>query len=118
MYLANKNIKVANVPLVPEIPIPKEVFEIDNKKIIGLTNTPEKLNQIRAERLKALGLSSNANYANLDRILQELDYSEQVMKKIGCPVIDVSSKAIEETAGIILDIIKENGLNIYKDSDR
>ncbi|WP_195937835.1 pyruvate, water dikinase regulatory protein [Romboutsia sp. 1001713B170131_170501_G6] len=118
MYLANKNIKVANVPLVPEIPIPKEVFEIDTKKIIGLTNTPEKLNQIRAERLKALGLSSNANYANLDRILQELDYSEQVMKKIGCPVIDVSSKAIEETAGIILDIIKENGLNIYKDSDR
>lgn len=118
MYLANKNIKVANVPLVPEIPIPKEVFEIDTKKIIGLTNTPEKLNQIRAERLKALGLSSNANYANLDRILQELDYSEQVMKKIGCPVIDVSSKAIEETAGIILDIIKENGLKIYKDSDR
>lgn len=118
MYLANKNIKVANVPLVPEIPIPKEVFEIDAKKIIGLTNTPEKLNQIRAERLKALGLSSNASYANLDRILQELDYSEQVMKKIGCPVIDVSSKAIEETAGIILDIIKENGLNIYKDSDR
>ena len=65
MYLANKNIKVANVPLVPEIPIPKEVFEINPKKIIGLTNTPEKLNRIRQERLKALGLSSNASYANL-----------------------------------------------------
>lgn len=118
MYLANKNMKVANVPLVPEIPIPKEVFEINPKKIIGLTNTPEKLNQIRQERLKALGLSSNASYANLERILQELDYSEEVMKKVGCPVIDVSSKAIEETAGIILDILKENGLNIYKDKER
>ena len=107
MYLANKNIKVANVPLVPEIPIPKEVFEINQKKIIGLTNTPEKLNQIRQERLKSLGLSSNANYAKFDRILQ-----------VGCPVIDVSNKAIEETAGIIMDIMKENGLKIFKDSDK
>ncbi|MGL4911300.1 MAG: pyruvate, water dikinase regulatory protein [Romboutsia sp.] len=118
MYLANKNIKVANVPLVPEIPIPKEVFEINPKKIIGLTNTPEKLNQIRQERLKALGLSSNASYAKLERILQELDYSENIMKRIGCPVIDVSSKAIEETAGIILDIMKENGLKVYKDGEK
>lgn len=115
MYLANKNIKVANVPLVPEIPIPKEVFEIDTKKIIGLTNSPDKLNTIRTARLKAMGLSSRANYANLARILEELDYSEEIMKKIGCPVINVSNKAIEETAGIILDIMKENGLKIYKE---
>ncbi|WGX76815.1 pyruvate, water dikinase regulatory protein [Paraclostridium bifermentans] len=118
MYLANKNIKVANVPLVPEIPIPKEVFEINQKKIIGLTNTPEKLNQIRQERLKALGLSSNANYAKFDRILQELDYSDKIMKKVGCPVIDVSSKAIEETAGIIMDVMKENGLKVFRDTDK
>lgn len=118
MYLANKNIKVANVPLVPEIPIPKEVFEINQKKIIGLTNTPEKLNQIRQERLKSLGLSSNANYAKFDRILQELDYSDKIMKKVGCPVIDVSNKAIEETAGIIMDIMKENGLKVVKESDK
>ena len=118
MYLANKNIKVANVPLVPEIPIPKEVFEINPKKIIGLTNSPEKLNQIRQERLKSLGLSSDANYAKFDRILQELDYSEKIMKQVGCPVINVSNKAIEETAGIILDIIKENNLNIYRDGDK
>ena len=116
MYLANKNIKVANVPLVPEIPIPKEVFEINPKKIIGLTNSPEKLNQIRQERLKSLGLSSDANYAKFDRILQELDYSEKIMKQVGCPVINVSNKAIEETAGIILDKMKENGLKIYKEN--
>ena len=118
MYLANKNIKVANIPLVPEIPIPKEVFEVNPKKVIGLTNSPEKLNRIRTERLKALGLSSNASYANLERILQELDYSEEIMKKLGCPVINVSSKAIEETAGIILDIMKENGIKIVKDVER
>ena len=118
MYLANKNIKVANVPLVPEIPLPKELNDINPKKIIGLTNTPEKLNKIRQERLTALGLSSNAKYANLERILQELDYSDDVMKKLGCPVIDVSNKAIEETAGIILDLMEENGINTVKIKDR
>ncbi|MEJ8554349.1 pyruvate, water dikinase regulatory protein [Tepidibacter sp. Z1-5] len=114
MYLANKNIKVANVPLVPEVPVPKELFEIPNKKIIGLTNTPEKLNQIRQERLKALGLSGNANYANMQRILEEIEYAENIMKKLGCPIIDVSNKAIEETAGLIINIMKENGLRVYK----
>ena len=117
MYLANRNIKVANVPLVPEIPVPKEVYEIDSKKIIGLTNSPEVLNNVRTNRLKALGLSSNANYAKLDRILEELEYSEKVMKKIGCPVINVANKAIEETAGDILDIMKEKGIHkkIHRD---
>ena len=114
MYLANKNIKVANVPLVPEVPVPKELFEIPNKKIIGLTNTPEKLNQIRQERLKALGLSGNANYANMQRILEEIEYAENIMKRLGCPIIDVSNKAIEETAGLIINIMKENGLRVYK----
>ena len=117
-YLANKNIKVANVPLVPEIPLPKELDDINPNKIIGLTNTPEKLNKIRQERLKALGLSSNANYANIERILQELEYSDTIMKRLGCPVIDVSNKAIEETAGIILDLIKENGINTVKVKDK
>ena len=118
MYLANKNIKVANVPLVPEIPLPKELNNINPNKIIGLTNTPEKLNKIRQERLKALGLSSNANYANIERILEELDYSDSVMKKLGCPVIDVSNKAIEETAGIIIDLMKENGISSLKIKDK
>ncbi|MDY4561299.1 pyruvate, water dikinase regulatory protein [Peptostreptococcus porci] len=117
MYLANKHIKVANVPLVPEVPIPKELANVDPRKIIGLTNSPEKLNTIRVERLKSMGLSGSANYAKLDRILEELDYSEEVMKNLKCPVINVANKAIEETAGIILDILKENGMSIIKDYD-
>ncbi|WP_066495388.1 pyruvate, water dikinase regulatory protein [Abyssisolibacter fermentans] len=106
MYLAHKNIKVANVPLIPEVLPPEGIFEIDHKKIIGLTANPEKLNQIRQERLKTLGLSNNANYAAMERILEELTYAEKIMKKLSCTIIDVSNKAVEETAGIILDMIK------------
>lgn len=115
MYLANKNIKVANIPLVPEANPPKEIYEIPAKKIIGLTNSPDKLNNIRTERLKALGLSSNASYASMNRIFEEIEYAEKIMKKIGCPIIDVSDKAIEETAAIIISIMKSNGLKVYKD---
>jgi regulator of PEP synthase PpsR (kinase-PPPase family) len=107
MYLAHKNLKVANIPLVPEVPVPKEIFEIDKNKIIGLTTDPSKLNAIREERLKTLGLDSDtAIYAKLDRILTELDYADKFYRKIGCPVIDVSNKAVEETANLIIDIIK------------
>ncbi|MDU3828236.1 MAG: pyruvate, water dikinase regulatory protein, partial [Peptostreptococcus sp.] len=115
MYLANKQLKVANVPLVPEVPIPKELMEVETKRIIGLTNSPDTLNRIRMERLRALGLSGAANYAKLERILEELDYSEEMMKTLKCPVINVSNKAIEETAGIIIDILKENGVAVEKD---
>lgn len=110
MYLAHKNIKVANVPLVPEAPIPEELYEIPTKRIIGLTANPIKLNEIRQERLKALGLNNNASYANLDRILEELDYAEKVMKKVGCAIIDVSNKAVEESASIILEIMRDNNI--------
>ncbi|MCT4632887.1 MAG: kinase/pyrophosphorylase [Firmicutes bacterium] len=107
MYLAHKNIKVANIPLVPEVPVPDELFEVPVKKIIGLTTNPVKLNEIREERLKALGLSGGASYANFERILEELEYADGIMKRLGCPVIDVSAKAIEETAGLILEIINK-----------
>ncbi|MGJ0845708.1 pyruvate, water dikinase regulatory protein [Tissierella praeacuta] len=111
MYLANKNIKVANIPLVVEVEPPKELFQIPAKKIIGLTNSPEKLNEIREERLKALGLSGGSNYSSLERILDELEYADRIMKRIGCPVIDVSHKAIEETSEIILFLLRKNGIN-------
>lgn len=115
MYLANKNIKVANIPLVPESLPPKEIFEIPAKRIIGLTNSPEKLNEIREERLKALGLPSGANYSDMNRILEEIDYAEKIMRKIGCPVINVSNKAIEETAEIIINTLKKNGVKLFND---
>jgi regulator of PEP synthase PpsR (kinase-PPPase family) len=107
MYLAHKRYKVANVPLVPEVPVPEELFTIPRKNCIGLIISPNKLNEIRTERLKALGLGSKANYASFERILEELDYAEKIMKRVGCPIINVSNKAIEETAGLILDVLKK-----------
>lgn len=108
MYLANKNIRVANVPLVPETPPPKELFDIPSKKIIGLTNSPENLNKIRKERLKALGLPLGSSYSNLERILEEIEFAHEIMKRVGCPVIDVSNRAIEETADIVQSFIKKS----------
>ncbi|MFA9558766.1 pyruvate, water dikinase regulatory protein [Evansella sp. AB-rgal1] len=105
-YLAHKRLKVANIPLVPEVDPPNELFEIPASKVIGLTISPEKLNSIRTERLKALGLKEQANYANVNRIRTELDYSNRLMEKIGCKVIDVSNKAVEETANLIYHMIQ------------
>lgn len=107
MYLAHKNIKVANIPLVPEVPVPEELYKVPVRKIIGLTTNPIKLEEIRIERLKALGLQNTATYANMERILEEIDYAENIMKRLGCPIIDVSSKAVEETANIILELLKK-----------
>lgn len=112
MYLANKGIKVANLPLVVESEPPKEIYEVSSKRIIGLTNSPEKLNEIREQRLKSLGLPKNSNYANFSRILDELEYADKIMRKIGCPIIDVSNKAIEETADIVASLMVKSGINI------
>ncbi|MGG5254054.1 pyruvate, water dikinase regulatory protein [Neobacillus sp. SM06] len=107
MYLAHHRYKVANVPLVPEVPPSEELFTIPRKKCFGLIISPEKLNEIRKERLRALGLASEANYASFERILEELDYAEKIMKRVGCPIIDVSNKAVEETASFILEVVKK-----------
>lgn len=109
MYLAHKRYKVANVPLIPEVEPPEELFQIPPHQCIGLTIKPEALVRIRNERLKALGLSSSANYANPDRIAQELAYADEIMRRIGCPVIDVSNKAVEETANQILELLRQRG---------
>jgi len=103
MYLAHKRIKCANVPLVPEVSPPEELYKVTNK-VVGLIIDPNHLYEIRKERLKSLGLTSNANYAAVERIIKELEYSDTVMKKIGCPVINVTNKAVEETAGTIMEI--------------
>lgn len=104
MYLAHKRIKVANVPLVPEVPPPEALFKAEKGKVIGLTIKPDLLNHIRTERLMTLGLKGQANYANYERILEELEYSDEIMKRLGCPVIDVTNKAVEETASKIMEI--------------
>ncbi len=108
MYLAHKKIRSANLPLVPEVEPPEEIFWFPAKKIMGLTIRPEILNAIRLERLKALGLKAEASYASMERILEELDYAEGIMKRLGCRVFDVSNKAVEEVANKILACLRED----------
>lgn len=108
MYLAHKQLKVANVPLVPEILPPEELFKVPAHKIIGLLIDPFKLNEIRTERLKTMGLSDKANYADVTRINEELEYAKGIMRRLHCPIINVSNRAIEETAGMILEYARKN----------
>lgn len=105
-YLAHQRFKVANVPVVPEVDPPEELFTLDKSKCIGLKINSDKLNEIRKERLKALGLGDHATYATLQRIDEELKYFNEIVDRIGCDVIDVSYKAVEETANIIMQKYK------------
>jgi hypothetical protein len=104
MYLAHKRLRAANLALVPEVPLPEELLALPAEKIIGLTIDAEQLYQVRQERLRTLGLPGPAGYATRERIEAELAYARRVMDQLGCPVIDVTNKAVEDTAGKILQI--------------
>nr|WP_264174883.1 kinase/pyrophosphorylase [Clostridium estertheticum] len=109
IYLATKGIKAINIPLIPEVPVPVELYNINGKKIIGLTIDPLELSEIRKNRMGEFnGLNSNFQYANDSRILEELDYAEKIMKRTRCLTINVTKRAIEDT---VLIIIKSIGYN-------
>lgn len=103
MYLANKGIKAINIPLMPEVEVPKELFEIDRKKIFGLMIDPLQLIEIRKRRLdKFHRIPTGIEYASDSRILEEFDFADKIIRRIGCKTIDVTQRAIEDTALIIL----------------
>lgn len=106
MYLAHKRVRAANVPLVPEVTPPPELFRLPASRIIGLTISAKELNEIRRERLQSLGLGKSASYADVARIEQEISYAQSVMNRLNCLVIDVSRRAVEETASLILDHVR------------
>lgn len=102
LFLANKNLKVANLPLVPDTHIPKEIYKVDPKKIVGLTNDLSVLNEIRRQRMISYGLNPDTTYSNTDAIKAELDSAKELYDKLGCYVINVAHRSIEETAALIL----------------
>ena len=107
-YLAQKGWKVANVPLVLGIDPPKELYEIDQTKIYGLTIDPAALHAIRHTRIRHLGLDVTTNYGHLEHIYMELEYAHDIFRRNPTwPVIDVTSRAVEETATVILRIHDE-----------
>jgi regulator of PEP synthase PpsR (kinase-PPPase family) len=106
IYLGYLGHKVANVPIVRAIEPPKELWEIERAKIVGLTIHADRLAEIRRARVRGLG-ASNRRYAELLGIYDELEEAEAVHRRLGCPVIDISELSIEETAMRIIRIVEE-----------
>jgi regulator of PEP synthase PpsR (kinase-PPPase family) len=108
MYLGYLGYKTANVPIVRGIDPPTELFEIDPGRIVGLTMEPEALAEIR--RVRARGLGGGGRYADLEEIYEELEYAAAIHRRLGCPVIEVSTLAIEETARRIIGLVEQRRL--------
>jgi regulator of PEP synthase PpsR (kinase-PPPase family) len=105
IYLGYLGHKVANVPVVKGIDPPKELFELDPAKIVGLTIDPNRLTEIRRARIRAIG-GRNRRYAELMEVYDELEQAAAVHRRLGCPVIDISELSIEETAMRIIRIVE------------
>jgi regulator of PEP synthase PpsR (kinase-PPPase family) len=92
---------------MPEVKLPAELSASPGRLIVGLTMQPGQMAKIRAERLKVLGLPDAAQYASEARIVEELAYATEVMHSLGCRIVDVTDRAIEETSGIIMEWMNE-----------
>jgi regulator of PEP synthase PpsR (kinase-PPPase family) len=109
-FLAHKGFKVGNVPLVLDRPVPQELFQVDQRRVFALIISPDALHHIRKVRLRAMGMRDQTNYGDMDYILAELEHAEELYRQHPqWPVIDVTEKALEETASTILEIYYERG---------
>lgn len=105
IYLANHwGIKTANVPIVPGIPLPDQIFDAEKPFIVGLTTAPERLVQIRRNRLLMLRQNDETDYVDIDTVKREVATARKLFAKYGWPVIDVSRRSIEETAAAIFQL--------------
>jgi hypothetical protein len=105
LYLANKGIKAANLPLVKELPLPPILFDVAKSKlVVGLTKEAARLVEIRRQRLKLLN-EHDESYADPERVAAELLYARQLFTKMQIPVIDVTRRSIEETAAEIMTLL-------------
>jgi regulator of PEP synthase PpsR (kinase-PPPase family) len=110
LTLIISELQVANVPLVFGIEPPKELFEVDQDKVYALTINPTFLKSIRLARSRSLGMgaSSRLSYSDMEHICKELEYSRKLfLQNPQWPVVEVTGKAIEETAAVILRIYHE-----------
>ncbi len=104
IYLANRGLKAANVPIVPGCPLPIELMEADKPLVVGLTNDPRQLIQIRRNRLKSLGQDEATDYIDLETVTAEVKEAKRLYAKQNWPTIDVTRKSIEEVAANILQL--------------
>jgi regulator of PEP synthase PpsR (kinase-PPPase family) len=106
IYLANRGIRAANVPFVPGVPLPPELDELKRPLIVGLTNDPERLIQIRRNRLSMLTQTSDpTTYTDLEAVRDEVAQARRLFAERHWPVIDVTRRSIEETAAAILKLL-------------
>jgi regulator of PEP synthase PpsR (kinase-PPPase family) len=106
VFLSHKGWKVANVPIVLNCPMPKELFDVDQRRIVGLIIDMESLQRIRKSRLEKFGQDPGSEYASMSHISKEIDYAHEIFKQNRrWPVFNVTERALEETATEITRIV-------------
>lgn len=107
IYLAHRGIRAANIPLVPDLPPPAQLTSLKRPLVVGLKVTTERLADIRRARLRAWNEQLSNNYANEERVAEELRYAVKLCAKYNWPMVDVTRRSIEETAALILNMLTE-----------
>lgn len=120
MYLSLEGIKVVNVPIVMGVPVPDKLFQIDQRKIFGLTIDADALFQIRKNRLSRLGLAKDeGDYADISKVAEEIEWANRIFSENKrWPVFNVTGKALEETAAEIIKLLNMRKVNRFKQSKR
>ena len=106
IYLANRGIKTANIPFVNNIPLPHELTVVKYPLIVGLVATPERIIQIRKNRLMALNAKDDSNYVDKRLVSEEIVKAKKLFESSNWPVIDVTRKSIEETAAEVMLLLR------------
>lgn len=105
IYLAHRGVRAANVPLVPGRPIPDQLFKLSRALIVGLTVSPDRLIQIRRNRLLSLKENRESSYIDTDAVRDEIVQARRLYEKHGWPTIDVTRRSVEETAAAVLNLL-------------
>ncbi len=116
IYLANRGYRTANIPIVVESPPPASLFGLRHPLVVGLTTAPERLIQVRRNRLLSLGQAPETAYVDQERVAKELQYARRMFADNGWPVIDVTRRSIEETAAAIINLVNERRAAGYADA--
>ncbi len=106
IYLANRGVKTANIPMVPDVPLPPAILGLKNPLMVGLLATPERIIQIRQNRLLTLKADEASDYVDRTRVTEEVGASRRFFERQGWPTIDVTRRSIEETAAAIIDLYR------------
>ena len=109
-YLAHRGIKTANVPIVMGCPLPDELFSLVKPTVVGLTTSPERLSQIRKNRLLSLKETHETSYVDIDRIKEEVITARKMCTKYDWPIIDVTRRSVEETAAQIITLFNRGSI--------